>query len=227
MKCWCCALVEAEVEHLDDVRVHEPGGGQRLAAEAGDERRVVGQVLGQQLDRHVALEALVEGQLHGRHAADAEAALDPVPPGDRRSVGHPPPPCPLLFPLPGPVPPLLPLPLSVVVPAAESRATGRRRSSTRSGAAWLRCVDGGRTSTWSWSAWSCVVDVVVVVRRCRGGRRGGRRWWTACVGVCWRQSLRGQLARSCSAPWLRLRRSVGLTVTGRFWTSLVAGPRWR
>ena len=28
------ALVEAEVEHLDDVRVHEPGGGERLAAEA-------------------------------------------------------------------------------------------------------------------------------------------------------------------------------------------------
>ena len=98
MKCWCALLVEAEVEHLDDVRVHEPGGGERLAAEAGDERRVVGQVLGQQLDRHVALEALVEGQLHGGHPTDAEAALDPVAPDDLSSVGQPPPPGPLLFP---------------------------------------------------------------------------------------------------------------------------------
>ena len=34
---------------------------------------VVGQVLGQQLDGHVALEALVEGAHDGRHAADAQA----------------------------------------------------------------------------------------------------------------------------------------------------------
>ena len=79
-------LVEAEVEHLDDVGMDEPRRGERLAAEARHEGRVVGQVLGQQLDRHVALEALVEGELDGGHATDAEAALDPVPPDDHRSV---------------------------------------------------------------------------------------------------------------------------------------------
>ena len=76
------ALVEAEVEHLDDVGVHQPGRCQRLAAEARDERRVVGEVLGEQLQRHVALEPLVERQVDRRHAADAEAALDPVAPCD-------------------------------------------------------------------------------------------------------------------------------------------------
>jgi hypothetical protein len=40
-------------------------------------------VLGQQLDRHIALEALVEGELDRRHTTDAEAALDPVAPNDR------------------------------------------------------------------------------------------------------------------------------------------------
>ena len=53
-------LVEARVEHLHDVGVHEPRRGQRLAPEPRDERRVVGQVLGQQLHGDVALEALVE-----------------------------------------------------------------------------------------------------------------------------------------------------------------------
>ena len=53
--------------------MHEPRGGQRLAPEARDELAVVGEVLGQQLDRDVALEARVEGAHDGRHAADAEA----------------------------------------------------------------------------------------------------------------------------------------------------------
>ena len=79
-------LVEAEVEDLDDVGVHEPRGRQRLAAEARRRTSVVGEVLGQQLDRDLALEALVEGEVHGRHAADAEAALEPVAPGDAGSV---------------------------------------------------------------------------------------------------------------------------------------------
>ena len=82
------ALVEAEVEHLDDVGVHQAGGGQRLAAEARDERRVVGQMLGQQLDRDVALEPAVEREVHGRHAADPEAAFDPIAPGDGGGACH-------------------------------------------------------------------------------------------------------------------------------------------
>ena len=67
--------------------MHEPRGRQRLAAEARDELGVVGQVLGQQLDGDVALEALVEGEQDGRHAADAEPALELVAAGDA-VVGH-------------------------------------------------------------------------------------------------------------------------------------------
>ena len=81
-------LVEPEVEHLHDVGVHEAGGGQRLAAEARDEVRVLGEVLGQQLDRDVALQARVEGQLHGRHPAGPQAALESVAVGEEL-VGHP------------------------------------------------------------------------------------------------------------------------------------------
>ena len=80
MKCWWWLVVEPEVEDLHDVRVDQPGGGERLAAEAGHESRVVGEMLGEQLDRDIALQALVERQLDRGHPADAEAALDPVPP---------------------------------------------------------------------------------------------------------------------------------------------------
>ena len=69
-------VVEAEVEDLHDVGVHEPRGGERLAAEARDEARVLGQVLGEQLDRHVALQPRIERELDRRHAAHAEAALE-------------------------------------------------------------------------------------------------------------------------------------------------------
>ena len=75
-------LVEPEVEDLHDVGVHEPRGGQRLAAEARDEARVLGQVLGEQLDRDVALQPRVERELDRRHAAHAEAALEPVAVGE-------------------------------------------------------------------------------------------------------------------------------------------------
>ena len=81
------ALVEPEVEDLDDVGMHQPGGGQGLAAEARDEGRVVGQVLGQQLQGDIALQPLVEGQVDGGHAADAQPALDPVAAGDH-VIGH-------------------------------------------------------------------------------------------------------------------------------------------
>jgi hypothetical protein len=82
------AVVEAEVEHLDDVGVHQPRGRQGLAAEARHERGVVGEMLGEQLDRDVALQALVEREVNGRHAADSEAPVDPVAPGDHPVVIH-------------------------------------------------------------------------------------------------------------------------------------------
>ncbi len=45
------ALVQAGVEHLHDVGVHEARRRLRLALEARDERGVLGEVLGEQLHR--------------------------------------------------------------------------------------------------------------------------------------------------------------------------------
>ena len=81
-------LVGAEVEDLHDVRVDEPGGGERLAPEARDEVRVLGQVLGEQLDRHVPLQPRVERELDRGHAADPEAVLEPVAVGEEGVGGH-------------------------------------------------------------------------------------------------------------------------------------------
>ena len=138
--------VEAGVEDLDDVRVHELRRRQRLALEARHERRVVGEVLGEQLDRDVALQARVHRQVDGRHAAEPEAPLEPVAPGDLRPPSwrrHP----------------------SAVPPAPPCRRRGRA-----AGAA------GGRRAaprSSAWSAWS--VGVVVRRGRVRRRRRRRRR----------------------------------------------------
>ena len=69
--------------------MHEPRGGQRLAAEARHELGVVGEVLGQQLHGDAALEPAVARQADGRHAADAEAGAELVAAGDQLfGVGH-------------------------------------------------------------------------------------------------------------------------------------------
>ena len=80
-----------------------------------DERWIVGQMLGQQLDRDVALEALVERQVDGRHAADSEASFQAVSPCDARGASH----CP--FPLPIPAPPVVGVD---VVPGVEGVVAG-------------------------------------------------------------------------------------------------------
>ena len=146
MNCRWLGLLEAEVEDLHDVRVHEARRGQRLAAEAVDEVRVLGQVLGQQLDRDVALEAGVEGQLDGGHAADADPALEPVA-AREEVVAH-----------------------GVSVPAVARRRPGRprRRRPRRS-----RCRPrpAAVSASGSGSGWASVRR-----RRGRGGgRRLGRR----------------------------------------------------
>ena len=78
MKWRCASGVAAGVVHLHDVRVHQLRGGQRLAPEAGDEAVVLGEVLGQQLHRDLALEHAVQRAVHRRHAAGAEALVEPV-----------------------------------------------------------------------------------------------------------------------------------------------------
>src|SRR5581483_3762834 len=69
-------------------------------------------MLCQELDRHIALEPLVEGEMHGGHATNAESPFHPVSPCDCRSVHGPFPP----LPLPPPPSPAPPLPLVLVVP---------------------------------------------------------------------------------------------------------------
>ena len=105
------AGVEAEIEHLDDVGVHEPGGGEGLPPEPRDERGVVGEMFGQQLDRDVALEPVIEREMDGRHPTDPEAAFDPIPTGDRRRARH----CPFWL---APPPVVSPAPPLDVVPVA-------------------------------------------------------------------------------------------------------------
>ena len=189
------ALVEAEVEHLDDVGVHEAGGRQRLAPEARHEGRIVGQMLGQQLDRDVALQPLVEGELDRGHAADAEAALDAVSPGDRRCAchvqyppsGRPPRPPPM------PAPPLpvevVPVPVDVVAgagwsssgPASWSWSSACSSWSVYSGlSAWSVGVEGVVVVPWWWSSWSLEL-VDPVGQDCW---TSARRLWAPCARHC-------------------------------------------
>src|SRR6185437_6863351 len=93
------SLIEPGVEDLHDVGVLEAGGRHGLAPEAGHERLVVGEVLGQQLHGHAPLEHRVHRHEHGGHAAGAEAALDRVAARDLGGSAHG-----FVVP-PGPVPP--------------------------------------------------------------------------------------------------------------------------
>ena len=71
-------VVDAGVVDLNDVGVDQLRDGQRLAAEAGDEALVVGEVLGEDLDRDRALEDQVGGLVDARHPAGAEPVADLV-----------------------------------------------------------------------------------------------------------------------------------------------------
>jgi hypothetical protein len=73
------ALVLAGVDHADDVRVAELGDRARLAAEPLELVRVRRDLAVHQLDRHAALERLVERPIDGRHAAGADLGVEPVP----------------------------------------------------------------------------------------------------------------------------------------------------
>ena len=68
----------AAVEDRDDVRMRQPGGVRRFAAEALDELLVVRVALVEDLDGDPAAELLVLGEVHVGHAAAAELARDAV-----------------------------------------------------------------------------------------------------------------------------------------------------
>jgi hypothetical protein len=71
--------------------VRDARGQPRLAQEARPEALIAGQVLCEHLERDRPPEHRVAGEIHGRHAAAAERALDHVPAtaGGRR-MRHPP-----------------------------------------------------------------------------------------------------------------------------------------
>ena len=62
----------ADVDHLDHVRVGETGGGPRLGDEAGHEHRVLGELLLQDLQRHLPVQADLLRAVDRAHAALAQ-----------------------------------------------------------------------------------------------------------------------------------------------------------
>ena len=74
----------ADVEDLDDVRVRQPRGDPPLAEEARAQVVVAGEILGETLERDVAAELDVAGEVDHGHRAVTERPLDLVPAGDGR-----------------------------------------------------------------------------------------------------------------------------------------------
>ena len=80
-------LVLEDVVDGDDVRVGQPGDGDRLAAEALGDDGVGGEARLEPLEGDLAVEREVGGQPHLGHPALREASLEPVAPGEHdRSV---------------------------------------------------------------------------------------------------------------------------------------------
>ena len=68
----------ADIMHADDIAVMQLGCDPRLAQEAFAEIRIGQQGRRHDLERDIALDRFLGGQVHGRHAATAELALDVV-----------------------------------------------------------------------------------------------------------------------------------------------------
>ena len=77
-------IVFTEVQHGDNVGMDEPGGDQRFLLEALSHARQSPGFGPQDLDRHRALEPLVEGVEDSGHAALPQQAADPVAAPDQR-----------------------------------------------------------------------------------------------------------------------------------------------
>ena len=73
------AAVLAGVDHGDHVGVRQPGHGAGLAPEALELERIVLEGVVEHLDRHPALERLVECLVDGRHPAGADSLLEAIP----------------------------------------------------------------------------------------------------------------------------------------------------
>jgi hypothetical protein len=75
--------LDAPVEDLDDVRVHQMRGRLRLSLEAAHDHGVTGQVLLEDLERDGAAALLIEGRVDGGHPALAEDLVDAEAPDER------------------------------------------------------------------------------------------------------------------------------------------------
>ena len=78
--------VDALVVHADEAGVRQARGGPGLAPEPGDEvgaGRALGEVGVHHLQRDVPVQATVDGQVHGGHAAAGDAGHDLVPTVDQ------------------------------------------------------------------------------------------------------------------------------------------------
>ena len=69
--------VAARTVDLDDVSVPQAPGGARFAAKAGDSVRAADAVVGQHLDRDLAIEGSLPGRIHRAHAPAAEFVEQP------------------------------------------------------------------------------------------------------------------------------------------------------
>src|SRR6476646_7068597 len=165
-------------------------------------------MLGQQLDRDVALEPLVEREVDRRHPSDPEAALDPVAKGDCLRVVHcefalpPVPEPPLELPVPPPTP-APPVPVEVV-PGVVGVVAGV--VFVLVGVVGVVLVLVGVVGVVA--VWVCVVVVSVgVVSVCVVG--------VGCTLAHWRRASWAIV----ETPWVRLFRSVELIDDGRLTTS--------
>ena len=82
-------LAGAEIEHVDEVWMRQPGGDERLALKAGDVGGVERERVGQHLDGHRPAEPGVVGEPDGRHASSAQNLPQAVAAASERgSQGH-------------------------------------------------------------------------------------------------------------------------------------------
>ena len=194
---------------MDQLRDRE-----RLAAEAGDELLVVGEVLGEDLDRDGPLEDPVGRPVDGRHAAGAEPVAELVAVGDRR------------------------VHRLARVPAAGDAAARRaaRAARARLTAALVRLPVGGVWFGCSVGCWSVVVLVVVDVSSVVVGAVVTSVVVDEVVDVVATpvspeapvsvQSVSDEAARGWSPPWrARLRRQRS-TSFGSWSTSLTSSWAW-
>ena len=171
---------------------------------------VVGQVLGQQLDGHVALEAIVEGAHDGRHAADAEALAQLVAAREDLAGHH------------GdrlPADAVPPVPVSVPGRRAGGRAVGVGVGARAVGVGPRRVGPGVR-----W--WSCRCRWSRFCRSVVRVRARGRSGSVCCVWVCaWSHVAGTRLPRLLMPDCRRSRRSAS-TESGRsssaFWALATA-----